>query len=430
MNRRLGDVLVSLGAVCVLVALVEIVGHALVRPSPLTYGTFLGRPLPPFKVVPACQPPPPTDWRAPYEKLVVDGRRITLGDLYGINRPDPVLAYAPKESAVSVNGWWQSNNLGARARRDASRAPAPGTRRILVFGESFGAGNRVEQEQMWSAVLARSVPDTDVLNFAVDGYGMGQAYLRFRHVRAELDYDAALMMFVPKADLSRDINVYRPLLSRDWQLFAVVPRYVVANGRLVLAKRPEQSQAAFFAANCRTISQKLRAHLAKYDRFYVDAEYRKQPPVLGRSLLYKLGVTAYASYLRRRAAAAVMRQGSEARRVTKAIFRRMDDDVRRDGGKFILVFLPLESELKRLGSDTDYRTRWRAMVDSMCGPAMSCIDLADDLAKLPANQIDRGYDGTHYGPVANRRIGQFIARAIMQRNLLAAAPQKIGEYRQ
>jgi hypothetical protein len=175
MSRRVGNVLLSLCAVCLVLVLTEVVGHALVKPSPLAYGTFLGRELPPFRVVPVCdKPPAATDYSA-WSGPVVDGQQISAGDLHGLFRQDPALGYAPRESAVSANAWWQSNNLGARARNDASAVPDSGRKRIIVFGDSFGAGSRIRQEQVWSAMLARSLPDTDVLNFAVDGYGMAQA---------------------------------------------------------------------------------------------------------------------------------------------------------------------------------------------------------------------------------------------------------------
>ena len=426
--RRASSVLVSLGAICLAVVLIEAAGRALLTPAPLAYGRLLGRDLPPFRVVPACdQPPAPADPSAPYRDLTVDGQRITVGDLHGMFREDPVLGYAPREGAVSANGWWQSDNLGARERNDAAAVPEAGRMRIVAFGESFGAGSRVKQEQVWSSVLARALPNTEVLNFAVDGYSMAQAYLRFRQVRQKVKYDLAVMVFVPKADPPRDINVYRPLLSRDWLLYAVLPRYVIDNGALTLVPRPDQTEAAFVAANCRGISTPLRAHLAAFDRFYVDAEYRQEPPILGRSLLYKLGVASYANLLRGRVASTMTRPDSEAVRVTNGMFRQMDGDARRDGSRFVLILLPLESELQPLARESAGRTRWRALAELLCGKPMLCIDLADYLPGVPPGEIDRGYDGTHYGPSANRLIGEFVARQL-RHNGAIASPDKIGHY--
>lgn len=425
MRGWIGNLLVSLGVVCVLLGLIELAGHALVRPAPLAYGRLLGRELPPFRVVPPCdKPPAPADPSA-WSGIVVDGRKITEGDLHGIFREDATLGYAPKENTVSANGWWRSDSFGARE----VSAPSAARQHVVIFGESFGAGSRIRQEQVWSAVMARALPDTDVLNFAVDGYSMAQAYLRFRQVRTEVRHDVAIMVFVPKVDPPRDINVLRPVLSRDWQLFTVMPRFVVENGRLVLAGRPKETEAQFIAANCRAVSAGLRAHLLRYDRFYVDAEYREGPAVLGWSLLYKLGVRAYANVRIGRFTRDMMRPGSEAFDVTKAIFWQMDDDQLQDGGKFVLVFLPLESELPRLAGDTDYRRRWRAAVDAMCGKKLACIDLARYLPELPASDIDRGYDGTHYGPVTNRLIGEFIARELVQRHVVGGSGTA-GETRQ
>ena len=84
--------------------------------TPLTSTTAQERP--PVKLIPYDRSPPKTDRDASYEGLVVDGDRISVGDIFGFHRDDPVLGYTPQENVVSLNGWWQSNNIGARKRRD------------------------------------------------------------------------------------------------------------------------------------------------------------------------------------------------------------------------------------------------------------------------------------------------------------------------
>lgn len=426
MKKGLQNALMVLGALCFALLLIEIAGHALARASPLGYGTLFGRELAPLKLIPYCNKQrADNNGSAEYEDLVVDGQKVTVGDLHGLFRDDVVLGYVPREHAVSANAWWQSNNMGARAREDVSVMPEAGRERILVFGESFGAGSRVKQEQTWSAAIGRAMPGSEVLNFAVDGYSMAQAYLRFLRLRNEIGYNFALMMFAPKADLPRDINVFRPLLARSWGPIDILPRYVLERGAFTLVARPYADQADFLAQNCDSVSDKLRSHLARYDRLYFAAEYEQGPPIIGSSVLYKLGVGAYAGSARRRIAQGLMRPGSEALEVSRSIFVHMHEDVMRDGGKFVLILIPLEAELKRLRSAADYRENWNAMADAICAKPLVCIDLAQYLPALSQNRIDRGYDGSHYGPVTNGLIGEFVAHRLAAREALA--PGMIGE---
>jgi hypothetical protein len=436
-KRLLGNLLLSLATVGLMIGAIELVGHLLMRPSTKAFAAILGSDLPPFRVVPACDaeaPAPPPAVSAPKVIRVAAGgptvaadRKPARSDYTGMYRDDPVLGYAPQENALSPLGWWQVNNLGARARHDAAAVPPAGEKRIVIFGESFGAGSRVRQEQTWSAIMARALPETEVLNFAVDGYGMGQAYLRFRELRQRIKYDAVIMMFLPGADLGRDINVYRPLLSWEWGVFTPMPRFVVEDGHLKLIPRSDEPRPRFMAENCHGATAKLRSYLSKYDRFYFDSRYGEGPPIVRHSVLYKLAARVYAHLQRRRLDAGLLRLHGEAFTVSRAIFRQMNADAQQDGGKFVLVVVPLESEIKRYRSNAVYRRRWTAMMASLCAKGIACIDLAPDLAAAPASQIDRGYDGTHYGPLTNRLIGQFVARQLIEQNTLVENARRPAE---
>jgi hypothetical protein len=95
---------------------------------------------------------------------------------------------------------------------------AEGSRRVAVFGDSFAAGTRVPQESTWTGSSKRNRPGLEVVNFGVDGYGMGQALLLDRRMRDRIDYGVALYVFVPWHDPWRDVNVVR-YLGEGWNSF-------------------------------------------------------------------------------------------------------------------------------------------------------------------------------------------------------------------
>ena len=111
-QRNLG---VLLGTSLLLLLLIEFVGRLLVAPSELSYGRLLGIELPPHVLPSPFFVPQSVDRSERYKGLVIDGREITIGDLWGLTRPDARLGHAPPESTSSVNGWWKSNDLGARS---------------------------------------------------------------------------------------------------------------------------------------------------------------------------------------------------------------------------------------------------------------------------------------------------------------------------
>jgi hypothetical protein len=75
--------------------------------------------------------------------------------------------------------------------------------------------------------------DLEVVNLAVDGYSMAQAVLRFETIRQQVDYDTALLMFVPDADLWRDVNMVRELVE-PWHASIIMPRFILEGDELAL----------------------------------------------------------------------------------------------------------------------------------------------------------------------------------------------------
>ena len=397
---------------------VELVARLLLRPSEISYGSLLGHELPPFRLIPAS-PPPETDRARRFQDLVVDGKRITVGDLDGAYRKDARIGYVPLESWSSAHGWWTNNNLGARSKHDVDAPRSEGTERLIVFGESFCAGFAVPQEDVWSHLLEREIEGTRLVNLCVPGYGMGQSFLRFQQIRAELEYDGALLVFVPGVDLWRDINVLRDVGEEGWRAYDVVPRFVLENGELRLVPSPYRSSDELLADNRHGASEKLRSHVREFDRFYFPAKF-EESGVLDRSILYKLGIKLRYDRMRSGMHRSIVRRDSEAFLVSKAIFQRMDEQVREDGATFLLVVLPSHGDLHLLRSDEAYAIAWQGMIDSLSDGTLAVVDLTEDLLRAPEQHVDHGYDGSHYGPRANRVIAAGVRRELSLRGIPSA----------
>src|SRR5947199_81418 len=228
----------ALGAAAVVPVALEVVLRVCVTPAPHSAGRLFGSELPPVQLIP---PEPPR----PARRDAQPGR-IRFDDLSGLVRDDVVLGYTSREHAISTNGWWQSNNVGARARRDTAATTAPGTTRVLVSGDSFAAGSRVPQESAWPAVLEAADPGLEVVNFGVDGYSLAQSLLRYRGVGASLAHDVVILTLSPRADLWREVNTLRALAG--WRSYRVMPRFVLDDG-LKLVPSPYDPPSAVHADN-------------------------------------------------------------------------------------------------------------------------------------------------------------------------------------
>lgn len=119
-----------------------------------------------------------------------------------------------------------SNSRGIRG--SSEHAEKASGRRILVFGDSFTFGEEVSDDETYAAALGRALPDADVLNMGVHGYGHDQMLLYLREEGHNYHPDLVLLGFLPY-DMERNLLQFRDFAK---------PRFAVEQRRLVLRGTP------------------------------------------------------------------------------------------------------------------------------------------------------------------------------------------------
>ena len=197
-----------------------------------------------------------------------------------------------------------------------------------------------------------------------------------------------------------------------------MPRFVVQDhGVLELVQSPYKTEDGFRSDNIAGLSDRLRTHLRRYDRFYFPYEHGEYG-VVDRFVVLKIAAAAYGQYSRGMVRKESWRQDSEALRVSRAIFDELFQKAAEHDRQFVLFVLPTEHDLLRLDREPDFQVQWDRLVDYVCDGEWQCIDLSRSLG--PLEELDVGVDGTHFGPVTNRRMASTIHDALMQ---LASSPR-------
>jgi hypothetical protein len=392
-------ILVMLVSLLLTLFLFEGIVRFFVQPSEDCYGIFLGKRLLPEKIK---KPGDPAAFeKSLYQDLIVNGRRITFGDMCGMTREDSLLRHAPLKGAVSVNGWWQSNALGASRRSEVAKAVPPGKKRAIVFGDSFTQCQGLPMENSWPFYLEEIFKGMEVINFGVGGYNTCQSYLRYKMLSNEVDHNVVMLGLAPSSDLWRDVNVYRGFFG--W-VPTVMPRFEIEGDHLKLIAGLYKNQEDLFEENQRGLSDKLKAHLRAHDRFYFLNQY-EAVPIIRDSVLLKLLAVIH-RYI---ASRLLLEPGSEAVQVTKKIIEEMNKDAHRSGAEFVLVILPDSHDVLKYKKNKGYREKWERMVSAVVGKDVKYIDLMQGFKNVPDGQSDTAYDGAHHGPRANRVIAEWIA---------------------
>jgi len=155
------------------------------------------------------------------------GRAGAGAESWLLDVPDPVLGWRPKPGIRvrsvepgSYDVTVTTTADGLRGRQAIARERTPGTPRIAVFGCSQTFGSGVEDDETFSARLAASLPDVEVLNFGVHGYGTDQMLLRWERDGVGYAPDVVVLAFA-YYHLDRNITAFR---------FYAKPRFVEEPG--------------------------------------------------------------------------------------------------------------------------------------------------------------------------------------------------------
>lgn len=124
-----------------------------------------------------------------------------------------------------------TNSIGLRGRAELAVPKPAGTRRVLLFGDSFTFGEEVSDEETYAHRLGLFLPGVEVANLGVNGYGHDQMWLALREEGLRLQPDAVVLCYVTD-DAHRNLLTFRSYAK---------PRFVARDGALALDGVPVPS---------------------------------------------------------------------------------------------------------------------------------------------------------------------------------------------
>lgn len=124
-----------------------------------------------------------------------------------------------------------TNSRGIRGQVEYDYQKPAGKTRILVLGDSFTFGEEVNDTETYAYYLQQLLPESEVINFGVHGYGHDQMLLYLREEGVKYRPDIVLLGFI-------DDDMYRNMVGfRDY----AKPSFKLVNGRLTLLNSPVSS---------------------------------------------------------------------------------------------------------------------------------------------------------------------------------------------
>ena len=98
----------------------------------------------------------------------------------------------------------RTNAAAFRSEHEFSNPKTNGKCRVLLFGDSFTAGDAVSNKHRFGDVLETLIPDIEVYNFGLSGTGTDQHYLVWHEIANKFEYDVVVIVAqVDARDLPR-----------------------------------------------------------------------------------------------------------------------------------------------------------------------------------------------------------------------------------
>jgi hypothetical protein len=306
------------------------------------------------------------------------------------------------------------NSAALRSNHEYDLVPSEGVHRVAAFGDSFVYGSEVENHDAWPEIIEQENPDIEVLNYGVPGYGVDQAYLRYRTEGRAYDPQLILIGFSP-TDLSRIVNVYRRFYhSQEVPLFK--PRFALDNqNELAFIECPVCSPAAY-----EQLLEQPSVVIAfgRNDHWYEPAIYEN--PAYDYSALVKIFSLAAVKLRRyfdrdRLNRGNLFNEESLAARIQSKIFVQFVQLVRERGARPLVVLLPDQPTVEAV--QRGEQPVYEPLVRDLRGRGIDLIDVADYFRS--GNQLFESgrwfaREG-HYSLAGNRVVASGVASAIRQR---------------
>ena len=268
-----------------------------------------------------------------------------------------------------------TNSKGLRGKTEYNYQRTAGKQRILVLGDSFTFGTEVSDDETYSHYLESALPNIEVLNLGVQGYGHDQMLLYLKEEGVKYHPDVVILGFdFPDA--------YRNLLT----FFGYAkPEFEMAAGGLQLTNVPVPTP----------------------DQVLAEVPYRPEAldlaVMLRERLFFRFGMTE-----------------KKAKNLTRSILDEMIAAARKAGATPVLVYLPILGEL--LDSSASMNAGERYLYDYCQNRAVSCLFLRPRFVGEIRKGVRFVGKGGHWNPEAHRRAAQGIADFLRECGLIQNAP--------
>jgi hypothetical protein len=323
---------------------------------------------------------------------------------------DSALGWVQRPNGSSENGLYHANSHGVRtASSEKMTTKGENRLRVVLLGDSYTHGDEVLFEQTWGAYLEQKLAgvgiQVEVINLGVPGYGMDQAYLRWKSSGAVWSPDLVVFGFQPE-NVKRNLNLVRLFYYRQSRIPFFKPRFILAGRLLEMVNAPTPSPDQVLDLYRRFGTWDTRRH----EYYFRTEDYEHH--IWLKSKLAAAGIAWIERLIEWRNESAFYAIGNEPSQLALAIMHELRADVEGRGAEFLVpIFIPKwDFRPVTTGSPLPYQS----LLDAIKKEHAS-VDITQQLlARVNGGNVDELFLSNHYSAKANEIVAEVIAESIAQ----------------
>lgn len=157
----------------------------------------------------------------------------------------------------------QTNIEGFRCKHNFIKEKKPCVKRVILFGNSYTAGDGVSNRDRYSDRLENIIPNLEVYNFGLPATGTDQHYLIYKEFASKIEHDL-MVIAVFVENIRRVISRFRHFYNEKHELVLYAkPYYSLKDDELILNNVPPPKKP-FLEPN---LSSKERDYIYRPVRF-------------------------------------------------------------------------------------------------------------------------------------------------------------------
>jgi len=346
-------------------------------------------------------------WLRPYHLPLTQARGFSNWELMKEKYIDydPILGWVSIPGASSRDSLYRYNAQGMRSistQDFISILPKPGILRIAIFGDSYTHGDEVVFENTWGYRLQEDLKErginAEVLNFGVAGYGMDQAFLRWK--KDGYRYAPQIVIFgLQVENVTRNVNLMRYMFHPKAAMLFFKPRFILENNRLKLIDSPPPEPKSVF----HILQHYDSWEFAKYEYWYDPEKYKDNLWLNSRFIALVLCFLD-------KAKGELHRNGEDPELLSLKIIQMFKEDVESKRARFFIVYLPnnidLDAVLKTGHSPSARFLNEVEKIQPMIHPERKLLEAAT------RGSVRSLFGDLHYSVKANNIVASVVAGSI------------------